>query len=103
MWQLSPRPEQLIFLDRTNNSLFALAAQGHGLLLTGGDLHLIQLRALARFLSGTPGCSVPKAVFSAAHHLIANPTRLCGHAVTTTIGAESSRLRAETQYAIRCL
>jgi hypothetical protein len=58
MWQLSPRPEQLIFLDRANNSLFALAAQGHGLLLTGGDLHLIQLRPLARFLSGTPGCSV---------------------------------------------
>jgi len=33
-----------VFRDRTNDTLFAHAARGRGLLLTGGDLHLIQLR-----------------------------------------------------------
>jgi hypothetical protein len=33
-----------ILRDRTNDVLFGAAAQGKGLLLTGGDLHLIQLR-----------------------------------------------------------
>jgi len=32
------------FLDRTNDALFASVARGRGLLLTAGDLHLIQLR-----------------------------------------------------------
>ena len=33
-----------ILRDRTNDLLFGTVARGHGLLLTGGDLHLIQLR-----------------------------------------------------------
>jgi len=33
-----------IFRDRTNDGLFATAARGSGMLLTGGDLHLVQLR-----------------------------------------------------------
>lgn len=43
-WGLPPRPARVIFLDRTNSSLFAVAAQANGLLLTGGDQHLVQLR-----------------------------------------------------------
>lgn len=33
-----------IFLDRTNDPFFARVSQGQGLLATGGDLHLMQLR-----------------------------------------------------------
>ena len=33
-----------IFRDRTNDVLFGAVARGRGLLLTGGDLHLVQLR-----------------------------------------------------------
>jgi hypothetical protein len=33
-----------VFRDRTNDALFGHAARGRGLLLTGGELHLIQLR-----------------------------------------------------------
>jgi hypothetical protein len=33
-----------IFRDRTNDGLFAAAARDRGMLLTGGDLHLVQLR-----------------------------------------------------------
>lgn len=36
--------QSAIFLDRTNSPVFWRAAKGEGLLLTGGDLHLIQLR-----------------------------------------------------------
>jgi hypothetical protein len=43
IWQES-RSHSTIFLDRMNSPLFMRAAQGQGLLLTGGDLHLIQLR-----------------------------------------------------------
>ena len=38
------RPTSLIFRDRTNDVFFGQVAAGHGLLLTAGDLHLIQLR-----------------------------------------------------------
>jgi hypothetical protein len=43
-WQVPPRPARVIFLDRTNSSVFAVAAAAQGPLLTGGDLHLVQLR-----------------------------------------------------------
>ncbi len=33
-----------LFLDRTNDPFFARVSQGQGLLATGGDLHLVQLR-----------------------------------------------------------
>jgi hypothetical protein len=38
------RPASLIFRDRTNDVFLSQVAAGHGLLLTAGDLHLIQLR-----------------------------------------------------------
>ena len=38
------RTIEVAFRDRTNDALLATAAQGKGLLATGGDLHLIQLR-----------------------------------------------------------
>ena len=38
------RPTSLIFHDRTNDVFFSQVAAGQGLLLTAGDLHLIQLR-----------------------------------------------------------
>jgi hypothetical protein len=38
------RHTSLIFHDRTNDVFFSQVAAGHGLLLTAGDLHLIQLR-----------------------------------------------------------
>jgi hypothetical protein len=34
----------VVFRDRTNDALFATAARGTGMLVTGGDLHLVQLR-----------------------------------------------------------
>jgi hypothetical protein len=42
-WTLDA-PRGLAMLDRTNDVLFQIVSQGEGLLLTGGDLHLIQLR-----------------------------------------------------------
>jgi hypothetical protein len=38
------RPTSLIFRDRTNDVFFGQVAAGTGMLLTAGDLHLIQLR-----------------------------------------------------------
>jgi hypothetical protein len=40
----STEPRALFFRDRTHDPVFAAAAAGEGLLLTGGALHLIQLR-----------------------------------------------------------
>jgi hypothetical protein len=40
-----PRTETATFRDRTNDGLFATAARTKGMLLTGGDLHLAQLRS----------------------------------------------------------
>jgi len=40
----SREPRALFFRDRTHDPVFAAAAAGDGLLLTGGTLHLIQLR-----------------------------------------------------------
>jgi hypothetical protein len=42
--RLPPRLGAGTFRDRTNDGLFATAARGSGLLLTGGDMHLVQLR-----------------------------------------------------------
>ena len=42
-WRLADDRSHM-FVDRTNEALFAAAARGSGLLLTGGDLHLVQLR-----------------------------------------------------------
>jgi hypothetical protein len=39
-----PAPASSIFRDRTNDVFLAQVGAGHGLLLTAGDLHLIQLR-----------------------------------------------------------
>jgi hypothetical protein len=44
LWQWPPRSAGDVYSDRTNNRAFAAAAAGSGLLLTGGDLHLVQLR-----------------------------------------------------------
>jgi hypothetical protein len=41
------RPASLIFRDRTNDAFLSQVAAGDGLLLTAGDLHLIQLRTRA--------------------------------------------------------
>ena len=38
------RTIDVAFRDRTNDALLATAARGHGMLATGGDLHLVQLR-----------------------------------------------------------
>ncbi len=38
------QPRSLIFRDRTNDVFFAQVAAGQGVLLTAGDLHLIQLK-----------------------------------------------------------
>src|SRR6185503_3193820 len=38
------RTPDVAFRDRTNDALLAAAARGTGMLLTGGDLHLVQLR-----------------------------------------------------------
>jgi hypothetical protein len=44
LWRWPPRSGGDVYTDRTNNSLLARVAAGSGLLLTGGDLHLVQLR-----------------------------------------------------------
>ena len=38
------RTADVAFRDRTNDALLATAGRGRGMLLTGGDLHLVQLR-----------------------------------------------------------
>ena len=38
------RPRSLLFRDRTNDVFFGQVAAGQGVLLTAGDLHLIQLK-----------------------------------------------------------
>jgi hypothetical protein len=43
-WRQPPANRAAIFVDRTNDTALRLAADGHGLVLTAGDLHLIQLR-----------------------------------------------------------
>jgi hypothetical protein len=43
-WYWPPRPVNALFLDRTNSPMFARAAATRGLLLTGGDVQLVQLR-----------------------------------------------------------
>lgn len=40
----SPRAVGVVLRDRTNDALLATAARGHGMLATGGNLHLVQLR-----------------------------------------------------------
>lgn len=40
----SPRVVSVVLRDRTNDALLATAARGRGMLATGGDLHLVQLR-----------------------------------------------------------
>ena len=42
-WRIST-PTSLSLLDRTNSPLFKIASEGKGILLTGANLHLIQLR-----------------------------------------------------------
>ncbi len=42
--RLPPRTEMAGFRDRTNDGLFATASRANGMLLTGGDIHLAQLR-----------------------------------------------------------
>jgi hypothetical protein len=42
-WRFSG-PTLTIFRDRTNDPFFGLVSEGRGLLLTGADLHLVQLR-----------------------------------------------------------
>ena len=44
LWQWPQRPVHDVYRDRTNSAAFAKVAEGSGLLLTGGDLHLVQLR-----------------------------------------------------------
>jgi hypothetical protein len=44
LMHLPPRTETATFRDHTNDGLFATAARSSGMLLTGGDLHLVQLR-----------------------------------------------------------
>ncbi len=44
LFHMPRRTEQATFRDRTNDGLFATAARSKGMLLTGGTLHLAQLR-----------------------------------------------------------
>jgi hypothetical protein len=44
LWQWPQRSAREVYSDWTNNSSLAVVAAGSGLLLTGGDLHLVQLR-----------------------------------------------------------
>jgi hypothetical protein len=44
LWQWPQRPVHEVYRDRSNSAAFAKVAEGSGLLLTGGDLHLVQLR-----------------------------------------------------------
>ena len=44
LWQWPAQPETTIFVDRTTNPALAQVAKDSGVLLTGGDMQLIQLR-----------------------------------------------------------
>jgi hypothetical protein len=44
LWRWPPRSGGDVYTDRTNNGVLAHVAAGSGLLLTGGELHLVQLR-----------------------------------------------------------
>ena len=64
-WNLE-RPRRFEMADRTNDVLFRMLSEGHGLLLTGGDLHLIQLRTRRPVLLDGGGLdALPYAIESA--------------------------------------
>jgi hypothetical protein len=64
-WNLQ-RPRGFEMTDRTNDVLFRMLSEGRGLLLTGGDLHLIQLRSRRPVLLDGGGLdALPYAVESA--------------------------------------
>jgi hypothetical protein len=44
LWIWPPRNADAVFLDRTTNRAFAQMAEGRGLLVTGGEIQLVQLR-----------------------------------------------------------
>ena len=64
-WNLQ-RPRGFEMADRTNDVLFRVLSEGRGLLLTGGDLHLVQLRSRRPVLLDGGGLdALPYAVESA--------------------------------------
>ena len=64
-WNLQ-RPRGFEMTDRTNEVLFRMLSEGRGLLLTGGDLHLVQLRSRRPVLLDGGGLdALPYAVESA--------------------------------------
>jgi len=64
-WNLQ-RPRGFEMTDRTNDVLFRMLSDGRGLLLTGGDLHLVQLRSRRPVLLDGGGLdALPYAVESA--------------------------------------
>jgi hypothetical protein len=64
-WPLPPR-HSTVFLDRTNDGVLAVAARKDGLLLTGGDLHMVQLRTRRPILLDGGGLdALPYAIESA--------------------------------------
>lgn len=64
-WTL-PVPRGFGLLDRTNDQLFRMVSEGEGLLMTGGDLHLIQLRTRRPVLLDGGGLdALPYAIESA--------------------------------------
>jgi len=64
-WNLQ-RPRGFEMSDRTNDVLFRMLSDGRGLLLTGGDLHLVQLRSRRPVLLDGGGLdALPYAVESA--------------------------------------
>jgi hypothetical protein len=44
LWRWPPRPADAVFIDRTTSPAFAHVAKGRGMLASGGDMKLIQLR-----------------------------------------------------------
>jgi len=65
VWTL-PRPRGFEMADRTNDVLFRMLSEGRGLLLTGGDLHLVQLRTRRPVLLDGGGLdALPYAIESA--------------------------------------
>ncbi len=64
-WNLD-RPRSFDMADRTDDVLFQLLSQRPGLLLTGGDLHLVQLRSRRPVLLDGGGLdALPYAIESA--------------------------------------
>lgn len=64
-WNLA-RPRGFEMTDRTNDVLFRMLSEGRGLLVTGGDLHLVQLRSRRPVLLDGGGLdALPYAVESA--------------------------------------